>query len=453
MATMSADILNVDFLVFGGGMAGMTAAAKVAEAGRTVLVVEKGAEIGGSAVLSGGKLWTAKSMALFEQETPGGDPALRRALFDMFDEAVDWLRSTGIAVADVSYHLHYGRGFDFDIVAYIDHCRRAVERAGGMIVRNASADRLLVDKGRVKGAVVTDRDGETIVHAPWTLLATGGFSANPQLRECFIHHRAEGALARSNPNSTGDGLRLGLAAGATVSPFMKGFYGHVIQSPVRKWGPREFRAYTQGGSIRSILVNRRGQRFCDESLGDHQNAQRILEQPDARALILFDDAVRREEAATILAGTSTPIDKVQIAIDEGARVAIADSWEALFDQVAAWGFDRDAGLATVSAYNDAVGTGAPPPGPPRLRGLRSYTTPPFYAVEGQTGVTATHGGLRVDPQARVLNAASEPIPGLLAAGADAGNVFGEGYAGGLAFAATFALLAARQVTGGQGEPG
>ena len=76
-------------------------------------------------------------------------------------------------------------------------------------------------------------------------------------------------------------------------------------------------------------------------------------------------------------------------------------------------------------------------------------TTPFYAVEGQTGVTASHGGLRVDAQARVLNAASEPVPGLLGAGADAGNVFGEGYAGGLAFAATFALLAARQVTGGQ----
>jgi len=440
------DTLDMDFLVFGGGMAGMTAAARAASVGRKVLVVEKAPEIGGSTVLSGGKLWTAKSMELFGDETPGGDPALRAAIFDKFDEAVAWLRSTGIAVAGVSYHLHYGKGYDFDVVAYIDHCRRAVEHAGGTIVRGASADRLLVEDGRVTGAIVVDRDGETTVRAPWTLLATGGFPANPQLLECFVHRRAVGALARSNPHSTGDGMRLGVAAGAAISPFMKGFYGHVIQSPIRSWGPREFRAYTQGGSIRAIMVNRLGQRFCDESLGDHQNAQRILEQPGGRALLLFDEAVRQEEARTILAGTATPIDKVQIAIDEGAHVVVADSWEEVFRQAGAWGFAA-AGRATVEAYNRAAGAGGRPPGPARVRDLRSYSSPPFYAVEGQAGVTATHGGLRVDTRARVLNARDEPVPGLLAAGADAGNAYGEGYAGGLAFAATFGLLAAEHAIG------
>lgn len=444
----NSEVLEVDFLVFGGGMAGMTAAGRAATAGLKVLVVEKGPEIGGAAVLSGGKLWTAKSMELFAQETPGGDPALRAAIFGKFDDAVAWLRATGIPVADVSYHLHYGKGYDFDIVAYIDHCRRTVEQAGGIVIRNASADRLLVEDGRVSGAVVIDPDGETIVRAPWTLLATGGFSANPRLLECFVHRRAATALARSNAHSSGDGLRLGVAAGAAISPFMKGFYGHVIQSPIRTWGPREFRAYTQGGSIRAIMINRLGRRFCDESLGDHQNAQRILEQPEARALLLFDEAVRRDEARTILAGTSRPIDKVQIAIDEGAHVAIADSWEALLRQTEAWGFAAATGLETVSAYNRAAGSGIQPPGPPRLRDLRPYTTPPFYAVEGQPGVTATHGGLRTDGQARVLDAGNAPIPGLLAAGADAGNAYGEGYAGGLAMAATFALLAAEQVIAG-----
>jgi succinate dehydrogenase/fumarate reductase flavoprotein subunit len=442
------DTLNIDFLVFGGGMAGMTAAAKVASEGRIVLVVEKGPEIGGSAVLSGGKLWTAKSMELFEQETPGGDPVLRRAVFDMFDEAVAWVRSTGVTVADVTYHLHYGKGYDFDVAGYIDHCRRVVEQAGGMVIRGATADRLIVSDGSVEGAVVIDRDGETIVHAPWTLLATGGFSGNPQLLECFVHRRAIGALARSNPNSTGDGMRVGLAAGAALSPFMKGFYGHVIQSPVNKWGPREFRAYTQGGSIKGIMINRNGARFCDESMGDHQNAQRILEQPQARAAILFDEAVRREEARTVLAGTDTPIDKVSIAMNEGARVAVGHTWEAVFETLGTWGFASEPGLETILAYNATTSAGnRQPPHPSRMRELRAYDTPPFYAIEGQTGVTATHGGLRVDAQARVLNARGQPVQGLLAAGADAGNIYGEGYAGGLAAGATFALLAARQVIG------
>jgi succinate dehydrogenase/fumarate reductase flavoprotein subunit len=443
----TANLLEVDFLVFGSGMAGMTAAAKIAGAGRSVLVVEKAPQIGGSTVLSGGKLWTAKSMELFEQETPGGDPALRQAVFDMFDDAVAWLRSTGIQVDDLGYHLHYGKGHNFDVVGYIDHCRRAVEQAGGIIVRNATADRLIVEDGRVAGALIVDRDGETLVRAPWTLLATGGFSANPRLLECFVHRRGVQALARSNPDSTGDGMRLGVAAGAALSPFMKGFYGHVIQSPIAKWGPREFRAYTQGGSIKGIMLNRKGERFCDESLGDHQNAQRILEQPDARAATLFDEAVRREEARTILAGTDTPIDKVSIAMNEGARVAVGDTWEEVLRQMEGWGFAREAGLETIHAYNAAAPRSVTTE-PGRVRDLRAYLTAPFYAIEGQTGVTATHGGLRIDATARVLNARSEPVPGLLAAGADAGNIYGEGYAGGLAAGAAFALLAARHVLGG-----
>lgn len=433
--------LAVDFLVLGGGMAGMTAAGRAAAAGLKVLVVEKGPEIGGSAVLSGGKLWTAKSAQLLAQETPGGDPTLGRAMLGMFDTAVDWLRSTGIHVADISYHLHYGKGFDFDVVAYFAHCRMLVEQAGGWIVRDAAADRLTVADGRVTGAVISDRDGDTVVDSAWTLLATGGFSANPKLLECFVGRNAGKALARSNPYSTGDGLRLGLAAGGSISPFMKGFYGHVIQSPVQKWGPREFRAYTQGGSIRSILINRLGKRFCDESLGDHQNAQCILEQPGATALIVFDEAVRRAEAQTVLANTSAPIDKVQIAIDEGAHVAVGTDWASIFEQTAAWGFDAKTAAATVADYN-RLAAAEIQPAPPRVRTLQPYLEPPFYAIEAQPGVTATHGGLRVDAEARVLNAFGAPIPGLLAAGADAGNVFGEGYAGGLCFAATFALLAA-----------
>jgi len=61
----------------------------------------------------------------------------------------------------------------------------------------------------------------------------------------------------------------------------------------------------------------------------------------------------------------------------------------------------------------------------------------------EPAITFTHGGLRVDDHARVLNRHGRPIPGLLAAGADAGNIFNCGYAGGLALALTFALRAMR----------
>lgn len=430
---------HVDFLVIGGGMAGMTAAASAAKAGCRVMVVEKAADIGGSTVLSGGKLWTAATLEMLAEECPGGDPVLQRKVFDKFEATATWLRSTGIAVEPESRHLHYGRGYNFDVVGYITACRMLVEGHGGYVIRDAFVTELIKKDGRIAGARVADRDGVTIVYAPAILLATGGFSASPELLRSFVHYNADKALARSNPHSVGDGLRLGLAAGGSLSANMGGFYGHVMQSPVLKWGPREFRAYTQGGSIKGLLLNRSGQRFCDESLGDHQNAQRILEQPGARVLLVFDQAVREAEAQTILANTDKPIDKVAIALDEGGRVAVGDTWGEVFEKSAAWGFAADQCLATVEAYNKdgAVGPG-------RVRDLYPYLRPPFYALETQSGVTATHGGLRVDDRARVLDADGEAVTGLFAAGADAGNVYGGGYAGGLSFAGTFGLLSAEE---------
>ena len=57
-------------------------------------------------------------------------------------------------------------------------------------------------------------------------------------------------------------------------------------------------------------------------------------------------------------------------------------------------------------------------------------------------ITHTIGGLRVDTSARVLDDAGAPIPGLWAAGVDAGGVATGGYASGLAQALVLGLAAA-----------
>jgi succinate dehydrogenase/fumarate reductase flavoprotein subunit len=78
----------------------------------------------------------------------------------------------------------------------------------------------------------------------------------------------------------------------------------------------------------------------------------------------------------------------------------------------------------------------PLPASPKLR------EPPFLAVRVRAAVTHTIGGLRTDERARVLDAAGEPLPGLHAAGADAGGIFTGGYASGLAAALVFGRRAA-----------
>jgi predicted oxidoreductase len=68
--------------------------------------------------------------------------------------------------------------------------------------------------------------------------------------------------------------------------------------------------------------------------------------------------------------------------------------------------------------------------------------PPFTAVRVRAAVTHTIGGLRVDDRARVLDRDGVPVPGLHAAGADAGGIFTGGYGSGLAAALVFGRIAA-----------
>lgn len=48
---------------------------------------------------------------------------------------------------------------------------------------------------------------------------------------------------------------------------------------------------------------------------------------------------------------------------------------------------------------------------------------PFYAFQYQSSAWGTLGGVKVDDRLRVINNDFQPIPGLYAAGVDAGSVF------------------------------
>ena len=56
--------------------------------------------------------------------------------------------------------------------------------------------------------------------------------------------------------------------------------------------------------------------------------------------------------------------------------------------------------------------------------------PPFTAFPVTCGITFTFGGVRVDDDARVLDLAGRPLPGLFAAGELVGGLFFHNYPGG-----------------------
>ncbi|HEY2637184.1 MAG TPA: FAD-binding protein, partial [Solirubrobacteraceae bacterium] len=68
--------------------------------------------------------------------------------------------------------------------------------------------------------------------------------------------------------------------------------------------------------------------------------------------------------------------------------------------------------------------------PPKSNWALALREPPFHGFAVACGITFTFGGLHVDADARVLDAAARPLPGLFAAGELVGGLFSGNYPGG-----------------------
>ena len=429
---------DIDLLVVGGGMAGLTAAARAASRGASVVVVESSGAVGGSGLFAG-FLWSAPTHAVMDEINPDGDPALRARLVDDFGAATDWLRELEVPFADAVTVLRYGRGHRFDTAQYIAACERTVKEHGELLVRTTVTE-LLEASGAVVGAVVATDGGPRTVRARRTLLATGGFQADPALRAELLHPQARDVELRSNPESAGGGLRLAQGVGADTGPTGAGFYGHLVPSGVALTDTSLFVDLALYYSEHALLFNLAGERFVDETVGDHLTTMALLEQPEARGLLVGDARVFRDWITGSYVEGTVGLDKFALAQRRGARCAIAESIDEFADVPEEWGYDGERirqVLHEVNAGADVV--------PGRRYDSTPLTEPPYYVVEARPAVTFPFTGIRIDRYCRVLRPDGEPIPGLLAAGADTGGVYVRAYAGGIAQAMVFGLAAADAV--------
>jgi succinate dehydrogenase/fumarate reductase flavoprotein subunit len=432
---------DVDLLVIGGGMAGLSAAAWSVREHRSVVLIEKG-EMGGTAV-NAGFIWTAPTYEVLREVNPDGDPTLARALVDGFDPAIEWVRSLDVECLPAVTVLRFGRGHQTDMTNYLRICEEIVrDDPHSEVIQPGRTESLLTDgHGAVTGAIVVASDGERReIRAGATLLATGGFQANPELR-ASIHPNAAGIPLRSNHYSTGDGLRLAQSVGGAFRGEDAGFYGHIFPAGVNVGENDDYLGITLYYSEHAVLFNIGGRRFVDETVGDHLNTLAVLDQPEGRALMISDARVRDEWILQPYVEGVHPRDTFDIAFQRGARAAVAESIDELEHLPEDWGYEGPTIRQALLDFNRGCVEGGLEP--PRRYDSTPIDTPPFFVIEAVPAISFTFGGLSIDEHARVLDGDGVPIHGLFAAGADAGGVFVRAYAGGLAAALVFALAAAK----------
>ena len=210
-----------DLVVAGAGMAGLVAAAHATALGARVLVFEKGDRPGGSLALSSGFVWRYRDLETFRAQCPGGDPALQALVFGRLDADLAWLESLGAPVLERETGNPLTTGVRFDVGALT---ALLAGRAGEL------------------------RLGKPLPELPSgvpVVLATGGFQGDPELVRRYVTPEADRLWLRSNPWSTGDGLKLGLAAGAGTTGGMAEFYGRNMPAPPAEVTPSGFVALAQ----------------------------------------------------------------------------------------------------------------------------------------------------------------------------------------------------------------
>lgn len=427
---------SADVVVLGGGLAGCAAMLAAAEAGRTVVLLEKREDVGGSTVLSAGLsafAGTEEQVAAGIEDSTSllksdlletGKHLCDERLVDLYcDNQLDtyrWLKHHGISYGTV--HAASGqtvpRSHPTDTGLLLDTLVRKASELGGRLVTGVAARRLIREDGRVVAVEIEIHGRRERIDAGTVVVTTGGFTRNEDLLTRFAP-QLKHALRAGGEENRGDGLLMAwqLGAGLVDTAHIKGPYGTYPEPHPAEGGPGILAVYKG-----AIAVNRHGHRFADESLPYKVLGDANLAQPGGWTYQIFD-------ANTMARGDPDVAIYNFDARERGGALVRASTIAELAAKL-----DLPTGKLerTVEDYNARIVAGEPDPlGRTHLSGGVGepvpLTTPPFYAHPSGTVILATYCGLTVDTDLRVLDVFGEPIDALYAAGEVIGGLHGGGY--------------------------
>jgi succinate dehydrogenase/fumarate reductase flavoprotein subunit len=313
---------------------------------------------------------------------------------------------------------------------------------GVEILFGDSVDGLVAEHGRVNGLRLAGSSA-TVAARKGVVLATGGFSHDPKLRQAMFPPAA-GLISATNPAGTGDGVRLATAVGAALATDVADAAYWVPASVFRRDDGSQGvfpHTVTDRAKPGVIAVNVRGQRFVNEALSYHEFVRAMLRDANAGPDASFHLICDRRFLWTYGLGRIKPFTRRLAPYLQSGELKQAASIAALARET---GLEASPLVATVDQYNEGARRGLDP----RFgRGGTIYQrtlgdagrTPnpcvapieraPFYALRILPADLGTAIGLRIDGEARVLRDDGSVIAGLCACGNDMASIMNGNYPG------------------------
>lgn len=479
----------VDAVVVGTGLAGLTASLVLLDRGGRVILVDKEPKIGGNSIKASSGINACvpsrpdgsigqDEIDSFMKDTltsagEAANPELVRVLIENSAECLQWLQTrVGVNLTETSLtrlggHSHARthrptKGtIGYSLIVAMQNALKDYEEKGSLKIMVSTRATGLIEQNNSEicwnGAVVpspatgngiggvkavyvkrsTDKDVgtsdvELLLPARHVVFATGGFAAD-RGEHSFLAQNAPGYLhmpATFGDFSTGDGISMASSVGAGKIDMDKiQIHPTGFVDPADPSNPAKILCAEVMRGVGGILLNDRGQRFCNELGTRDYVTERMMEQT------CVEHHSRHSASTSPL--RNQPIFYIVLSCEaaENAKEHIGFySWKKLLqkyqgiDQLAeALGLDTGTLQNTLEEYKrdaregkDRWGKSVFPDTFSQLPLLQEE----FYAGRVTPVLHYCMGGLAINSVGQVLNEKGETIPGLFAAGEVAGGVHG-----------------------------
>ncbi|MEO3786404.1 FAD-dependent oxidoreductase [Actinocorallia sp. B10E7] len=453
--------MPAEMIVVGAGPGGLACAIAAAEAGGSVLVLEKADRIGGALPYSGGHLsaggFSAQRERGIEDDVEAhwedvrrisrgtGRQDLTRLSLAEQPAVLEWLLDAGYTIDPATPRIVHGHEQyrtprtvhasetpgGPEILRVLGVLLEPHLASGKVEVRCGTGVAGLLTEGEAVVGVVTTGGQE--FRAPSVVLATGGFGYAPEL---FAELEGAPLTTSAAPTSTGDGVIMGREAGAAIQG-------------LGKYIPTFGGLPPEGGDLRvdwlhrpqltaperppwEIYVDRHGRRWVAEDDPSIDHKERKLTGIDRMTFwMVFDSRALRESRPMVHGWTPEELDARC-----GARRGVHKA-DDLASLAALAGISPEGLAEGVERYNKAVAAGRDDDFG-RTHLPAPIVEAPFYAIENHPVTLITFAGLDVDERLRVRREDGRVIPGLYAVG----EVIGSAAVNGNAFCSGMCLTPA-----------
>lgn len=427
-----------DIVVIGAGIAGVPAVCTALEEGATVACLQKESIVAANGFSSSG--------ICLEESTPGGisryiadwakannwrvDRTLFRFWAEHSGETESWYikhaldagfepQELSTAAAVVYDDGEIAANFDTAFVtcggnqAVMAALAEQAQADGAVFYFSTPAVSLVQDgSGAVTGAIGKQEDGSYIKlnASKAVILAAGDYQNNDSMKRRFCGDAM--VFKPDQINRTGDGHILGCLAGGSITPAAHARQIHCGTATGRQLvGPY-------------LHLDPNGNRFMDEEsrMTEWNTEMKYLFHGDYPILRRFFDS----EVGTKYPGGGDASFALALIEANGTEQGLdgflvtADTLDELMDLLQ---YDEQAkknALASIEHYNEMCANGVDEDFGKDPSYMKAIDTPPYFGVYNTMNFAAINGGLEVNEYYQVIDQNREPIPGLYAAGTNAG---------------------------------